>query len=82
MQLLLLLLLLLHFCDKMGSFLSNFSRHLENPSRYEWSTANANDYGQPEGSRKFHSPLRPDIYMDLDKNKIDEEGQQVTVKKF
>ena len=40
----------------------------------------ANDYGQPERSRKFHSPLHPDI-MDLDK-KIDDEGQPVTVKGF
>ena len=40
-----------------------------------------NDYGQPERSRKFHSPLHPDI-MDLDKKKIDDEGQPVTVKSF
>ena len=41
-----------------------------------------NDYGLPKGSRRFHSPLHPDIYMDLDKKKIDEKGQPATVKSF
>ena len=34
----------------------------------------ANDYGQPERSRKFHSPLHPDI-MDLDKKLTTKENQ-------
>ena len=34
----------------------------------------ANDYGQPERSRKFHSPLHPDI-MDLDKKLTTKDNQ-------
>ena len=34
----------------------------------------ANDYGQPERSRKFHSPLHPDI-MNLDKKLTTKDNQ-------
>ena len=34
----------------------------------------ANDYGQPERCRKFHSPLHPDI-MDLDKKLTTKDNQ-------
>ena len=34
----------------------------------------ANDYGQPERSRKFHSPLHSDI-MDLDKKLTTKDNQ-------
>ena len=58
------------FCDKVGTFC---------PFDIFWKIQmlhclSANDYGQHERSRKFHSPLHPDI-MDLDKKLTTKDNQ-------
>ena len=61
------------FCDKVGTFCP-FDTFWKSIQIRMLHCLSANDYGQPERSRKFHSPLHPDI-MDLDKKLTTKDNQ-------
>ena len=61
------------FCNKVGTFCP-FDTFWEIHPDKNAPLLSGNDYGQPERSRKFHSPLHPDI-MDLDKKLTTKDNQ-------